>query len=240
MKIQYIIHADFELPGIIETWANQHQFKQLFCRPFKGESIPYSKDFDLLIVMGGPQSPLNLTESPYLKDEIVLIKQAIEADIPVLGFCLGAQLIGEALGAHTERSPFKEVGVFPIELTKDGEQDPLLKGLPSQFAVIHWHNDMPGLTAEAKVLAKSQGCPRQIICYTPLAYGFQCHPEPTKQDIEKMIHHCPDDLMPGKFVQSPATFLQHDFAAINQVMIHMLNNFVSSVIPSQQAAKRAS
>lgn len=224
MKIQYISHADFESPGIIRTWAKQNHFSENICRPFADEKLPDTDSFDLLIVMGGPQSPLAFEESPYLRDEISLIKKALRKKIPIVGFCLGAQLIGEALGARTERSPHKEVGVFPITLTEAGTKDPLLKSAPAKFPVVHWHNDMPGLTPDAKILAFSEGCPRQIIRYSPIAYGFQCHPEPTKQDIETMIHHCPSDLDPGKFVQSAPQFLSHDFDSINQMMVQILNN----------------
>lgn len=226
MRIQYIIHADFELPGIIETWAKQNQFTESFCSPFRGEKLPHPRDFDLIIVMGGPQSAGNTIESPYLADEIVLIKEAIEVGIPVLGICLGAQLIGEALGARTERSPYKEVGVFPIELTEEGRKDPLLKDLPKQFSVVHWHNDMPGITAEAKILATSKGCPRQIIRYSPLVYGFQCHPEITMKNMDAMLHHCQGDLMPGKFVQTKQELQNTDFGSINKLMIQILNNLL--------------
>jgi GMP synthase (glutamine-hydrolysing) len=227
MKIQYILHADFETPGVIQQWAQQNQFEEKFYRPFLGESVPSPNDFDLLIVMGGPQSPLNIKEAPYLKDEISLIQKAIDLQIPILGFCLGAQLIGEALGAKTQHSPNKEVGVFPIELTKAGSKDPLLDTLPLKFPVIHWHNDMPGLTDKAEILAFSEGCPRQIIRYLPFVYGFQCHPEPTKLDIETMIEFCPDDLAPGKYVQTASNFLSSDFRTINEIMITILNNFSS-------------
>jgi GMP synthase (glutamine-hydrolysing) len=228
MRIQYIIHADFELPGIIEEWAKQNKFTESFCRPFAGEKVPIPNDYDILILMGGPQSPRNMAESPYLKDEISLIKKTIKAHIPILGFCLGAQLIGEALGASTEQSPNKEVGVFPIELTEEGHKDPILRSLPKQFLVVHWHNDMPGITPEARILATSKGCPRQIIRYSPLIYGFQCHPEPTKKNIESMIQHCPNDLAPGKFIQSCDEFLNNDFTMINKRMIQILDSLINS------------
>jgi GMP synthase (glutamine-hydrolysing) len=227
MRIQYILHADFELPGIIETWAINHQFTQKYCRPFAGDCLPLPSDFDLLILMGGPQSATNLEEWPYLKDEIALIKSTLKTQTPMLGFCLGAQLIGEALGAKTDRSPFKEVGVFPIDLTAEGAADALLQGLPQQFSVTHWHNDMPGLTPNAKVLATSTGCPRQIVRYSNLVYGFQCHPEATKKDIANMIHHCPNDLAPDRFVQSEKQFLAQDFNTINNLMIQILDNLIS-------------
>jgi len=230
MKIQYIIHADFELPGIIESWAEQNRFTQKFSRPFAGESLPSSQEFDLLILMGGPQSPLDMNNAPYLKNEIFLIEQAIKMEIPVLGFCLGAQLIGEALGARTEHSPHKEVGVFPIELTEEGLQDSLLVGLPRKFSVVHWHNDMPGLTQDAKILATSQGCPRQIIRYAPMVYGFQCHPEITKKNMQTMIKHCSADLAPGLFVQKKDELLSSDFETINHFMVHILDNFLKCAV----------
>jgi GMP synthase (glutamine-hydrolysing) len=226
MRIQYILHADFESPGIIQSWAKQNRFSEKLCRPFAGETLPSPDCFDLLIVMGGPQSPLEVENAPYLIDEIALIKKALHLKMPVLGFCLGAQLIGEALGATTERSPHKEVGVFPIELTEEGTKDPLLDSLPSKFSVVHWHNDMPGLTKDAKILAFSRGCPRQIVRYQSLVYGFQCHPEPTKENVETMIQCCPEDLAPQRFVQPVSEFLAHDFNAINRIMIQILNNLL--------------
>lgn len=231
MKIQYILHADFETPGIIHKWAKQNQCSENICCPFAGDALPDPENFDLLIIMGGPQSPLDIDEAPYLSDEIILIKSALQMGIPILGFCLGAQLIGEALGARTEHSPHKEVGVFPIQLTKEGIKDSLLESLPPKFPVVHWHNDMPGLTAEAKILAFSEGCPRQIIRYLPSAYGFQCHPEPTKKNIETMIQSCPEDLKPGRFVQSIPEFLANDFDSINRMMIQIMDNLVTSHFP---------
>ena len=105
----------------------------------------------------------------------------------ILGICLGAQLIGEALGASFEHSPNKEIGLFPITLTKDGQQDSHFSDFPKIFNVGHWHGDMPGLTNESKVLATSEGCPRQIIRYAPTIYGFQCHFEFTLEAIDGMI-----------------------------------------------------
>lgn len=121
MKILCITHADFETPGVIQDWAhtNNHDFK--ICKPYKGENFLQNTDFDFLVIMGGPQSACNLVQDPYLYDEVKLIKQAIEKNKIVLGFCLGAQLIGSALDAPASRSPEKEVGVFPITLTDAGE-----------------------------------------------------------------------------------------------------------------------
>lgn len=229
MRIQYIVHADFELPGAVEMWAKRNGLQESLCRPFAGENVPRPDDYDLLVVMGGPQSASNIEEAPYLAEEIALIRKTIGAGIPVLGICLGAQLIGEALGARTERSPNKEIGVFPIELTEEGLNDPLLRGLPTRFSVAHWHNDMPGLTAEAAILAGSRGCPRQIIRYSPLVYGFQCHPEINKGNMQAMVDHCSGDLSPGEFIQAREELLDCDFAKANELMDRIMDNLVLSL-----------
>jgi len=227
MHLLFILHASFEGPGIVESWALAKGFQASCCSPFSGEKLPEWDRFNLIVSMGGPQSAaLDQEKYPYLKEEIDFLRGALKAKVPVLGFCLGAQLIGEALGAHTERSPFKEIGVYPITLTKDGEDDPLLRGLPTTLLVPHWHGDMPGLTKECSVLAKSQGCPRQIIRYLPHAYGFQCHPEITEEVVKALIENCAEDFTKDTYVQTPEEILSHNFHTLNHDrMFNILNRF---------------
>jgi GMP synthase (glutamine-hydrolysing) len=236
MKIQCITHADFETPGVIETWAKDkgHQFS--IYAPYKEKNYKLNDDFDFLIVMGGPQSPLEIDEAPYLKDEISTIKKAINQNKIVLGFCLGAQLIGEALGATTEKSPNKEIGVFPITLTKQGLQDPIFANFPKSFPVIHWHNDMPGETKTSTLLAYSEGCPKQIIRYSSRVYGFQCHMEITKEGIQTMIKACPNDLKPSKYTQTPNELIKQNYNEINNYMITILDHLVASSRSNLNAA----
>lgn len=218
MKIKCITHADFETPGAIHTWVQKNNYKLEICKPYQGEDCLAEDSFDFLIVMGGPQSPLKINQFPYLKDETALIQKSISQNKVVLGFCLGAQLIGEALGAKTEVSPSKEIGVFPITLTAEGIHDPLFQGIPKTFPAIHWHNDMPGETRHSAILASSPGCPRQIIRYAPRIYGLQCHLEITKQGMQDLIHACPNDLSPGLFTQTPMKLLSHDYDSIHQYL----------------------
>jgi GMP synthase (glutamine-hydrolysing) len=227
MNILCITHADFETPGIIAQWALDagHDFRVE--KPYRGERLSDASEFDMLIVMGGPQSPMKQAEFPYLTSEISLIKSAVVLNKKMLGFCLGAQLIGEALGARTTRSPEKEVGVYPIELTVAGSSDPLLKGLPDEFPVIHWHNDMPGLIDSSVVLAASRGCPRQIVRYKVNIYGFQCHMEITSEGVSTMVDAAPGDLLPSKFTRSRRELLSTDHSSINRMMTTILNRFAA-------------
>ncbi|MES2345700.1 MAG: gamma-glutamyl-gamma-aminobutyrate hydrolase family protein [Chlamydiota bacterium] len=226
MKILYLLHAAFETPGIIESWSTEKGHEQSYISTYLGEVLPSFSLFDLIVVMGGPQSVVNLDENLYLEREIAFIRSALQAKIPVFGFCLGAQLIGAALGVQAEHSPYKEVGIFPIVLTEEGINDPILEGLPQEFLTFHWHGDMPGLTKEAVVLATSAGCPRQIIRYLPHAYAFQCHPEMTLQGAEEIVKNCPEDFSPGEYIQTQQQILVPNFYALNrQNMTRILENF---------------
>jgi len=221
------MHAAFEKVGIIEDWARENDHVLMGTHPYEGEKIPSFDKFDLLIVMGGPQSPRENDKYPYLEDEISLIRQSIRADKKVIGFCLGAQLIGEALGATTLKSPEKEVGVYPITLTPEGRQDPIFYDFPSNFDVIHWHNDMPGLTEDTTLLASSPGCPHQAFRYKENVYGFQFHMEITQDLAWDMIKHCPNDLQPSVYTQTAEEFLKADFDAINKKMKQILTSITS-------------
>jgi GMP synthase (glutamine-hydrolysing) len=227
MKILCIMHADFETPGAITTWAQENNHDFMISKPYAGDDCLTETDFDCLIIMGGPQSASDADQSNYLADEVHLIQRAIADNKIVIGFCLGAQLIGEALGAKAEKSPEKEVGVYPIFLTEDAFSDHLLQGIPETLSAIHWHNDMPGLTEKAQILAYSAGCPRQIIRYAAKVYGFQCHMEITKQGIETLIAACPDDLKPTIFTQSSSEILMQNYDAINKTMFCILNQLNS-------------
>lgn len=226
MKILCITHADFETPGVIQDWATDRKFDFKIIMPYKGDDCLEEKNFDFLVIMGGPQSACNLAQNPYLFDEVKLIKHAIDQNKIVLGFCLGAQLIGAALDAPASRSPEKEVGVFPITLNEMSKKDPIFKDFNTSFDVIHWHNDMPGLTPQAQILAYSAGCPRQIIRYSDKVYGFQCHLEITKDGIETMINACPDDLKPSTYTQTKEQLFANDYKSINGLMINMLDKFI--------------
>ena len=230
MKIQFILHETFEAPGAYLAWAALSGHDVSITKVYQYENLPENADsFDFLIVMGGPQSPIgDNSEFPYFdaKSEIELIKKAIKADKFVVGVCLGAQLLGEAFGGKTEKSPFREIGNFPIELTKDGLKNDKIKHFGKQAIVGHWHSDMPGLTDTAKVLATSKGCPRQIVKYSEKHYGFQCHLEFTKAltklliDSDKTLEQ---DSQTLPFVQSPQTIRSNSYDEMNNLLYKFLD-----------------
>jgi len=221
------MHASFETPGVIEAWAKDKDFEFGGTRTYANDELPESSEVDFLVVLGGPQSPLRIDQYPYLQDEINLISRVIKEGKPVIGFCLGSQLIAEALGAQTQRSPEKEVGVFPIQLTQAGQSDPILKHLPTDFDVLHWHHDMPGISEDAVLLAQSAGCPHQAFRVGDRIYGFQFHMEPTKKSIQPLLKNAVDDLTPSKYTQTPEEILSSDFETMNERMKFILDSIVT-------------
>jgi len=187
-------------------------------RTYDDEPLPSVADFDFLMVMGGPQSACEIDKYTYLQKEIELIRSAIAADKYVLGVCLGAQLIGEALGAKAERSPEKEMGCFLVELTEAGKKDKVFQHLPENFSSMHWHYDMPGIPSDGVLLAKSVGCPRQAVRFGERVYGLQFHLEFTKEKMETLIDKCHRDLSVSAYTQNAQEILTADFETINNTM----------------------
>lgn len=227
MKMLVVTHADFERPGSIQSWAEKNRIAVDEVKPYRGEVLPSVSEYEFIVVMGGPQSPLSIDDAPYLSDEILLLKDAISQGKRIIGICLGAQLISEALGVKTERSPHREIGSYPLELLADASEDPVFGRLSSRFDVMHWHSDMPGIPNGAKLLAKSEGCPRQIYRYGDRIYGFQCHFELTKELVLGMIDACPDDLKPGKYIMNVDDLLKVNYDEINTKMDLVLDYLVS-------------
>ena len=235
MKVHFIIHEADEGPGALLSWAEERNYSVTSSKIYLGEALPEeSNAIDLLIVLGGPQCPATtVEESPYFNasEEVSFIHSCIESDKAVLGICLGAQLIGESLGAKFEQSPNKEIGYFPIALTESGRQHPHLSHFNATEIVGHWHNDMPGLTPTSKVLATSAGCPRQIVEYSPLVYGFQCHLEFTAASLADLITVSHDEferIGHHNYIQKPEIIRSSSSLAMNALLFGFMDELILS------------
>ncbi len=224
------MHESFESPGAMETWAKDNRHIVTYTRFYQNNPLPDTvENLDYLIIMGGPQSPATTeAESPHYhaKEEIEFIRKAIDAGKLVLGVCLGAQLIGEALGAKFDHSPDREIGVFSINLTEDATKDPIFSTFPETFPVGHWHGDMPGLTPTSAILATSKGCPRQVVRYSEKVYGFQCHFEFTPETVEGMLQNNSHELEDYKelpYIETAEELRKHDYSGMNNLLFKFLD-----------------
>jgi GMP synthase (glutamine-hydrolysing) len=246
MHMHFVIHEPFEAPGAFETWASNRGHSTGYSRVYAGGELPTSVSaIDLLVVMGGPQSPSTTTaECPHFDAvaEETLIAKAISAGKAVVGVCLGAQLIGEALGAPCEHSPHKEIGKFPITLTEDGIGNDKFACFGRSIEVGHWHSDMPGLTSDATLIAYSEGCPRQIIEYSKLVYGFQCHMEFNRDVVELLIAHSEEELatLAGhRYVQQPDVLRQNDYLQMNETLFAFMDKLALDYEAQQRKSRSA-
>ena len=236
MRVHFILHETFEVPGAYLKWALERGHQITSTKVYEKEPLPETIDgIDFLIVMGGPQSPdEDKANFPYYdpKAELAFMKEAIATDIYIVGVCLGAQLLSVAYGAEYEHSPEREIGVYPVTLTMQGLTDPHVSLFGKNIETGHWHGDMPGLTDEAVVLATSQGCPRQIIRFSPKHYAFQAHLEFDPDAIELLIAADGEAVLEEQsqnltFVQKPETIRNYDYREMNAKLYAFLDSLTS-------------
>jgi GMP synthase-like glutamine amidotransferase len=190
---------------MIGDWARQRGYglERTLC--WEGRQVR-PEDFDLLIVMGGPMGANDDHRFPFLQWEKMLLKLAVARGKFVLGICLGAQLIAEALGGTVGPSPEREVGVFPVRLSPDARRSSALSGLPDSFDALHWHGDMVVMPPRgAFAAASTPGCPVQAFSLGESCVGLQFHLESTPETLEALVTNCSDDLRSGAYIQDAET-----------------------------------
>jgi len=194
-KVLVLQHAESENLGTIEDALKTGGAAFHYVRTFDGESIPHDADGSSgLIVMGGPMGVYETDRFPFLVQEMKLIEAFLQAQKPILGVCLGSQLLAAALGATVRKGRKKEIGWFPIQLSAAGEQDALWADQPSRFVAYHWHGDIFDLPKGAVALASSDITPVQSFRFGERAYGILFHLEVTERHIGKMLDEFADEI----------------------------------------------
>ncbi len=187
-KILVLQHHPAENLGAIADALEGAALAWQYVRVVDGQAIPKDvKGLGGLIVMGGPQTVYQLDRHPYLREEMALIESALKADKPILGVCLGSQLLAAALGAPVRRGEEREIGWYPVRLQESARDDRLLRGLPTEFVAAHWHSDVFDLPRDAVALASSEKTPLQAYRYGSKAYGFLFHAEMTREILTALV-----------------------------------------------------
>jgi len=227
MKIHVLQHSSINTLGTIEEYAKTKNYRLESTRFYETISSPELDTFDLLIIMGGPIGVYDYKENPWLRDEKTFIKQAIEAGKPVLGICLGAQLLADILGAHVYENRHMEMGWFPVKAPGSENKPEFLEGLPDKITVFHWHSRTFDLPAGAVQLFESEGCKNQGFIYNGRVVALQFHPEVNEDRILSLIKRFGDGMANGPFVQKKEKMPEQRkyLAATKEFMFLVLDKF---------------
>ncbi|MFN8642128.1 MAG: gamma-glutamyl-gamma-aminobutyrate hydrolase family protein [Candidatus Binatia bacterium] len=189
-----IQHVAVEGPGDLGVALRARGIALRTVRTFAGEPVPARCEADALVVMGGPMGVYEDDRHPHLRDERRLIESALAAGTPILGTCLGSQLLASALGARVYPNTRKEIGWHEVALADAAGDDALLAGAPRRFTPLHWHGDVFDLPAGAVSLARSALTAHQAFRHGRNAWGLVFHLELDRPQLDSWLAAFADEL----------------------------------------------
>lgn len=187
-------HVPHEILGTLDPLLKDAGFRIRYVNFGRDPgAVPDLDGYDGLIVLGGPMNCDEVTRYRHLATEVGAIRTAVGDGKPVLGICLGAQLLARALGAPVTRNPRKEIGWYDLMPTDEGRQDPLFRHFDEVEKVFQWHGDTFAIPPGAMHLAHSEACAHQAFRYGANAYGLQFHLEVDEPMIDRWLK-TPDNV----------------------------------------------
>jgi GMP synthase (glutamine-hydrolysing) len=224
MRAVCLKHVPFEGPGAFATaLAARGVSLERYLVPQDG--LPKDAG-DLLIVMGGPMSVND--SDPWIAEETVFIRSALQAGTPVIGVCLGSQFMAKSLGATVRPGKALEIGITPLTLTAEAKQDPVFSMLPESFEVFEWHGEVFDLPKDCVSLAGSDIAPLQAFRYGARAYGLLFHLEMEENGIKSLCQECAPDLTKADLTaqQVKTTALPH-LPQLHQIADRLIGHLLS-------------
>jgi GMP synthase (glutamine-hydrolysing) len=180
-------HVDLDGPGLIAACLSPERLPYQILALESCLHLPKLDNLTHIVILGGPMNVYEEDQYPFLREEDLFIKEAIQRGKSILGICLGAQLIAKALGAKVFKAPVKEIGWHDVSLTRIGSIDPIFSQLPKRFSVFQWHEDTFEIPHNAILIATSSLVPYQAFRYGNNAYGLQFHLEVTQAMIREWL-----------------------------------------------------
>jgi GMP synthase-like glutamine amidotransferase len=226
MNVHVLQHVSFEGLGSIADWLAARRAKISQTRFYEAPHLPDLNSIGMIIIMGGPMSVNDEDKYPWLVYEKQFIRDAVMRGIPVLGICLGAQLIASAMGARVYPNPVKEIGWFPIRAVPTPVG---ILHLPEEFSAFHWHGETFDLPAGAVHLAKSDACENQAFQLNRNVIGLQFHLETTIESAAALMDNCRDELVAGSYVQSETALRSVPLSAYQEINV-VMNDVLSYLI----------
>lgn len=203
MIVLWIQHYHGEDLGTLGTFFDEHDIQPIRVALHNNGTIPEQPGaYSAIVSMGGPMSANDGDKYPWIDQELRLMRQAMAKGTPLLGICLGAQLLAKAAGARVRPNHVAEIGWGAVELTDEGLADPLFAGLPRRFEVLHFHGETFDLPAGAVRLAGTPECPNQAFRFGDRVYGLQFHIETTEEMVKDWARECADWIAKHPHVDS--------------------------------------
>lgn len=239
-RLTVLEHVPFEGPGAMGDWAEArgHAIDRLELQ--RGAALPAPASVDALVVMGGPMGVGDEDRFPFLRGEKRLLRACVDAGRPVLGICLGAQVLAEVLGAGVSAQGCREIGWFPLRWDARARAVPALAHMPDESVVFHWHGDTFAVPPGTVRCATSSACANQGFA-TPdgRVVGLQFHLEMREEDVRALVAHGREELHPGgAFVQSEVELLagsaRHG-ATLRPLLDTLLDRWIATTPPARAA-----
>ncbi len=208
MNVHFLQHSPHEGPDSIGEWLKERGHRLSVTHLYRGEKLPEAASVDWLVVMGGPMNVYQYRDHPWLRAEKRFMREVIERAKPVLGVCLGSQLLADILGGKVYQNAEKEIGWLPVKLAKGAETERVFGTAGGELTVFQWHGDTFDLPPGATRLAESEGCANQAFVCDRRLVGVQFHIEVTADTVAKLVKEDASDLTPGRYVQSAEQLLQ--------------------------------
>ncbi len=227
MHVHYLKHVPFEGLGNIESLLVERGCKLTRTSLFVDQSFPSIHDIDALIIMGGPMGVYDEDKFPWLALEKEFIDSVLKREIPVMGICLGAQLIANVLGARVRKNKAEEIGWFPVKRIQI-DTHRKFQELPLEFDVLHWHGDTFEIPEGAVNFIESEGCENQAFLYKENVLGLQFHLEMLPSHVEAIYQECGKPEKQGDYIQSLQAMIgpADKFQQAGKILKNIIETFI--------------
>ena len=220
MIVNVLQHTPNEGPGSIQKWAHLHHHEFYVYHPYQFGILPTAEETDFLVILGGPMSPND--DLPWIKQERQLIKKLLAKNVPILGICYGAQQIVKTLGYQVKKAPVKEVGWGPVTV-----QTNIIKGLPHELTVLHWHEEMFEIPQEAKILFSNDNLQNQGFVLGKQAVGLQFHLEPEEDNLKEIVVNDAQYISGSVFQQTAEQIISAPIPPANEAAMFSILDYLA-------------
>lgn len=226
-SITILQHVPFEGPAHILTWALKQNMHVHIVKVYESAYFPENDQTDGLVIMGGPMSVHDTDTIRWLPKEKAYIRSFLESGKPILGICLGAQLIADVAGAQVYKNQEKELGWWPVSLSLEAKNHELFKDFPLEINVFHWHGETFTLPEKSILLMSSEACQNQAFLLNNNVIGLQFHFELDEKAMETSMPYIRKEWQESPWVQDEKT-IQKGFKHMetNHLLLEKLLDYI--------------